>query len=393
MNIRDDWGGSDFVHSGRDVGRRNNAPWCGGVATLPKSDLPALGVVARAGCLLLLILSGVGCGSSETRPAPAPLAAPRVRLEILTEGFAAAVKMALLPGGRFLVTEKHSGQVRLVDATFTLQDLPVVDVAVNHAGERGLLGIAAHPDFERNGYVYIYYVATTSGQDSTEHYGECDIRVARFRLHTTGAEAPPETLITLPARPGPLHNGGCILFGPDGKLYVSLGELNKNANIMSQLKGNPRGKILRYNDDGSIPSDNPLGPDNPIYIYGIRNSFGFAFDPVDGGLLVSDNGPKGHDSLTKALPGDNLGWPLVWGTVDEWYERWGAWWLGKRFRPPLWESFENNSVPTASPTIDTVRPWRDESSWENTARNESGNSPWTNAHGARPSASVRFLTG
>ena len=84
---------------------------------------------------------------------------------------------------------------------------------------------------------------------------------------------------------------------------------------------------------------------NPIYIYGIRNPFGFAFDP--GGLLVSDNGPKGHDSLTKALPGKNLGWPLVWGTVDEWYERWGAWWLGKLFRPPLWESFEQNSVPTA----------------------------------------------
>ncbi len=145
----------------------------------------------------------------------------------------------------------------------------------------------------------------------------------------------------------PLHNGGCILFGPDGKLYISLGELNKNANIMSQYKGNPRGKILRYNDDGSIPSDKPLGPDNPIYIYGIRNSFGFAFDPLEGGLLVSDNGPKGHDSLTNALPGENLGWPLVWGTVDEWYERWGAWWLGERFRPPLWESFEQNTVPTA----------------------------------------------
>ncbi len=346
MNIRGDWGGSDFVQSDRSVDRRDDASCCGGVATLPKADLPALGVVAK-GCLLLLILSGVGCGTSETEPAPAPLTAPQVRLEILADGFVAAVKMAFLPGGRFLFTEKHSGQVRLLDATFTLQDLPVVDVAVNHAGERGLLGIATHPDFERNGYVYIMYVANASGQDSTERDGECDIRVARFRLHDEAAEAPPEILISLPARPGPLHNEGCILFGPDGKLYVSLGELNKNANLMSQLSGNPRGKILRYNDDGSIPSDNPLGLDNPIYIYGIRNSFGFAFDPVDGGLSVSDNGPKGHDSLTKALPGENLGWPLIWGTVDEWYERWAAWWLGKRFRPPLRESFEQNSVPTA----------------------------------------------
>jgi len=74
---------------------------------------------------------------------------------------------------------------------------------------------------------------------------------------------------------------------------------------------------------------------------------GFAFDPVDRGLLVSDNGPKGHDSLTKALPGENLGWPLAWGRVDSWYERFASWWLGQRFRPPLWESFAEHTVPTA----------------------------------------------
>lgn len=303
--------------------------------------------IQRLGLLMLFLGVGQGCGSPEPKPTLQRLPSPNLHLAVLTEGLSAAVKMAILPDGSFLVTEKHSGQVRLVDSSFLLQRQPVLDLAVNHAGERGLLGIVTHPAFESNRYVYIYYVASLSGQDSDERYGECEIRVARFSLGSGVAEAPPETLITLPALPGPLHDGGCILFGPDEKLYVSLGELNKNANIISQLKGTPRGKILRYNDDGSIPPDNPLGPHNPIYVYGVRNSFGFAFDPIGNGLLVSDNGPKGHDNLTKAFPGENLGWPLVWGSVDAWHEHIAAWWLGSRFRPPLWESFEKHSVPTA----------------------------------------------
>jgi glucose/arabinose dehydrogenase len=276
-----------------------------------------------------------------------------VRLTQLTEGFSFAVKMALLPDGRLLVSEKNTGFVRLVDATFHLQPQPILDVAVNQASERGLLGIAIHPDFARNGYVYIAYVASALPQDSDDPDAVSDMRVARFQLRGTPAENSPQTLLSLPARPGPYHHGGCILFGPDSKLYVSLGELNRHANLNSQLRGNPRGKILRYNDDGSIPADNPWGADNPIYVYGLRNAFGFAFEPQSHALWVSDNGPKGHDELSLAFPGDNLGWPLIWGIPDAWYERLAVRFLGKRYRTPLWESFDDHAVPTAVQVIRT----------------------------------------
>lgn len=303
--------------------------------------------IAPACCTLLLLLSLLGCGSPEAVLPTASLAPPPMHLTPLTQGLTFAVKMALLPDGRVLVSEKNTGYVRLIDAAFHLQPQPVLDVAVNQASERGLLGIAIHPDFAHNGYVYIAYVASTSTQDSDDPEAVSDMRVARFRLRGAQAEDSLQTLITLPARPGPYHQGGCILFGPDGKLYISLGELNRHANFNSQLRQNLRGKILRYNDDGSMPPDNPWGADNSIYVYGLRNSFGFAFALQGNGLFVSDNGPDGHDKLSRAFPGDNLGWPLIWGIPDTWHERLAAWFLGKRYRHPLWESFADHVVPTA----------------------------------------------
>jgi len=304
--------------------------------------------MASLGAILLLCLNLLGCcDAPEFVPPASSLEAPQVRVTKLTDGFSFGVKMALLDDGRILLTEKETGYGRLVNAASELQDQPVADVAVNYASERGLLGIAAHPEFARTGYVYIAYVASTTAADTNTKEDVSDIRIARFRLTDTTAESPPRTILSLPARPGPYHNGGSLRFGPDGKLYVSLGELNRHANIKSQLTGNPRGKILRYNDDGTIPPDNPLGPHNPVFIYGIRNCFGFAFDPAGRSVLVSDNGPKGNDRLSQARPGDNLGWPLIWGGVDRWYERLAAWWIGRRFRPPLWDSLQVHAVPTA----------------------------------------------
>lgn len=313
-----------------------------------RSIVRALSCVSRILSCCLLVLGLAGCGPPPSHLSRS-LPTPNFEVEKLTEGFAFAVKMAILPDGRLLVTEKETGYVRLVNADFSLQPEPVVDVAVNYLKERGLMGIAAHPEVAQNGYVYIYYIASSTARDSNVRDEIDDIRIARFQLGDTPTNFPLQatTLISLTGRPGPYHNGGCIQFGPDGKLYVSQGELNRNVNIISQIKSSTRGKLLRYNDDGSIPADNPLGADQPAYLLGLRNAFGFAFDPFGESLIISDNGPSGHDKLSAARPGDNLGWPLIWGYADAWYERPIAWLFGQRYRPPFWESLEQRPVPTA----------------------------------------------
>lgn len=296
--------------------------------------------------LLVAIFCVIGCSTPDSYPSLKRLVSPPLKITPIVDNLSFAVKMAVLPDGRILLTEKQSGKVRLLSTAYDVQSQPVVDFAVNSASERGLLGITSHPKFNQNGYVYVLYVASETAEDSDNREDGGPIRLVRFRLIGQTVSSQLETLLTLPARPGPYHNGGCIRFGPDGKLYVSLGELNRNINVVSLLKHSPRGKILRYNDDGTIPSDNPFGSHNPVYIYGVRNSFGFAFDLPGKEIFVSDNGPNGHDRLSKAKPGENLGWPLIWGTVDRWYEGPIAWWFGKSYRRPLWESFQEHVVPT-----------------------------------------------
>ena len=140
------------------------------------------------GFCLSLSMSLVSCQAPPVAPISEPLSTPNVKLTKVTEGFDFSVKMTLLPDGSFLVTEKNTGFVRRVSPTFQLQPEPVIDIAVNHASERGLLGIAAHPEFSRNGYVY---VASDFGRDTDNPKAASDSRVARFQLDRDGvAQAP-----------------------------------------------------------------------------------------------------------------------------------------------------------------------------------------------------------
>src|SRR5690606_28895469 len=105
----------------------------------------------------------------------------------------------------------------------------------------------------------------------------------------------------LPATPGPNHNAGHLAFGPDGKLYVSIGDLANSAN--AQDPDVRAGKILRINDDGSIPADNPFGENNAAFALGLRNSFDLAFDPASGVLFATENGTFRNDEVNRIVAG------------------------------------------------------------------------------------------
>jgi glucose/arabinose dehydrogenase len=219
------------------------------------------------------------------------------------DGFGFAVNLAFARDGTMFVADKDVGEIRIVrdgeilDAPFVT--LPV-QVTVN---ETGLLGVAVDPAFPDEPWVYAYY----TGTDVMNH-------LVRIRADgDRGSEIQP-LLDLLPATAG-WHNGGDLAFGPDGKLYISVGDGHDGSR--SQDPNGIGGRILRLNPDGSIPADNPLGPANPTFALGIRNSFGLCFDPETGDLWETENGPSGDDEINLIEPGANYGWPGQLGPGGE----------------------------------------------------------------------------
>ncbi|WP_081990514.1 PQQ-dependent sugar dehydrogenase [Sporocytophaga myxococcoides] len=202
------------------------------------------------------------------------------------------------------ITEKN-GKVRVVQNDVLLPS-PLLDVEVNDFNERGLISIALHPDFFNNGYYYAYYCPKNRNKN----------RVVRFTATNNGRSTLPGSevlLIELDTLVGGIHNGGCLKFGSDGKLYIGTGEGGVATN--SKLLTNTLGKILRINDDGSIPTDNPFfndptvtGINKSIYAYGLRNPFAFEFDAT-GQLYTTDVGGSTAEEINKILPGKFYGWP------------------------------------------------------------------------------------
>lgn len=237
-------------------------------------------------------------------PTGPPAGEPEAQ-KVIDAQFPVAIDFA--PDGRIFYTEKATGRVRIIKNGTLLPD-PFVTVSVVNNSERGLLGIALHPNFTSNGHVYVFY--TRAGNVAA---GAEANRVARFTASGDVA-APGETIIIdLPVSAAGNHNGGNIRFGPDGKLYITIGELADPDT--AQDVGELQGKILRLNDDGSVPADNPMAG-SEVYAYGLRNSFDFAFDPVSGEIFATENGPNANDELNRILAGGNYGWPEVHGFAD-----------------------------------------------------------------------------
>jgi aldose sugar dehydrogenase len=229
--------------------------------------------------------------------------------------------LAFMPGAgaKAFVLEQHTGRVRLLDGR-NLADASVLDLTVAGGSEEGLLGIALHPSFSSNGFVYLYY---TQGKnfDGGQHVAN---RIDRF--HWDGSKLTLDRNIKkIPVAPGTNHNGGKILFGPDGKLYSIIGDLNRaerTENFERSKLLSRSAVILRLNDNGKAPGDNPFfNRDNKgakailneIYAYGVRNSFGMDFDPVTKQLWDTENGVDQWDEVNRLRPGYNSGWSDIMG--------------------------------------------------------------------------------
>jgi aldose sugar dehydrogenase len=192
-------------------------------------------------------------------------------------------------------------------------------VAVNRLSERGLLGIAVHPMFQSAPWVYLYYTESSTGDDTEGLADALGNRLYRYRWDgNTLVE--PQLLLDLPVTPGPNHDGGVLTFGPDGKLYAVIGDLNHRGQLQNVAGGpgpDDTSAIIRLNDDGTIPSDNPFfslgGSWAKYYAYGIRNGFGLAFDPVTQKLWMTENGPDAYDEINLVEPGFNSGWVHIMG--------------------------------------------------------------------------------
>lgn len=254
--------------------------------------------------LLVILLLAARCGGgelggAEQRASKASLPAPRVVAEKLEVPWA----IAFAPDGRILFTERP-GRVRVIAGGKLVTKPLYVVPGLTHRAEIGLMGLALHPDFAKNALLYLAY--------GTERGGQTVVDVVRYReANGTLVEATP----IVRNIPGARYHSGCRLkFGPDRRLYVTTGDATEK-----KIAQDPRslgGKILRLNDDGSIPADNPW-PGSPVWTLGHRNPQGIAWDP-DGGLLWStEHGPSGFDGgfggdeVNLIERGKNYGWPTI----------------------------------------------------------------------------------
>jgi glucose/arabinose dehydrogenase len=218
--------------------------------------------------------------------------------------------MAFTPDGRLFICEQ-GGALRLVK-NGQLLATPFATITTAVDGERGLLGIAVDPAFASNGFVYVYY--TVSGASGA--HNRISRLIAAGDLVATGSEV---VLVDLPQlSTATNHNGGALHFGADGKLYVALGDNNNGAQAPSLTS--LFGKILRYNPDGSIPTDNPLvgqtsGIYRAIWARGLRNPFTFGVQPGTGRMFINDVGEISWEEIDEGTAGANYGWPATEGTT------------------------------------------------------------------------------
>ncbi|NHC14132.1 PQQ-dependent sugar dehydrogenase [Motilibacter deserti] len=294
---------------------------------------------------------------------------PNLAVRTAASGLQAPTSLAFLGANDMLVTEKATGRVQRVNNGVVST---VLDLAVNSNSERGLLGMALHPQFPATPWVYLFWTQSTTGADSTvpTEVPMLGNRVDRFVWNGSTLTMDRAIIATRSRQNDPTnvnaagqvvergnHNGGKIAFGPDGKLYIELGDQGRRGQLQNLADGpgcvtalpcpaipvgnqpddqyggpepdnaHLSGAILRLNDDGSAPADNPFfaaGTERggevganwqKVFAYGVRNAFGFAFDPISGDLWDSQNGDDSFSEINRVPAGSNLGWVQTMGPL------------------------------------------------------------------------------
>ena len=216
-------------------------------------------------------------------------------IKTITDKLDFPTSIGILPDGRILITEQK-GNITFLSSNGTILNKYKLNDSYFNEGA-GLLGLAISPEFVKNNYFYVYY--TNKNNDKIFN------KILRLEEKNNTIIDKKIIMDNIPAFQ--LHNGGVIKFGPDKKLYVSVGDNtnSKSAQNLSDL----RGKILRINNDGTIPNDNPF-KNSAIYSYGHRNIVGLAWDFNNKTLFASEAGATGNDEINLIKPGQNYGWPI-----------------------------------------------------------------------------------
>ena len=234
----------------------------------------------------------------------------RFQVEVVFDGLEHPWGIAFISEDDLLITER-TGDLRIVKDWQLLDDevdgLPRID----EVGQGGLLGIALHPDFESNQLVYLSY----TGQEGRVYGTE----VLRGKLQGTTLDDIEVIFRALPKQRGGYHFGSRLVFADDGSLFISLGDRGARPglgrNQAAQRLNNHLGSLIRVNDDGTVPADNPfIGDPNAkpeIYTYGNRNMQGMAIHPMTRAIWTHEHGPQGGDEINIMSPGINYGWPVI----------------------------------------------------------------------------------
>jgi glucose/arabinose dehydrogenase len=247
--------------------------------------------------LTLALVAGLGA------PLPGRASATGARLVVGCNDCWPAAFDFTPKGKQIFYLERYSGEIHRYTLDGGADTVWASVGPISGDGERGALGLAVDPRWDsgkkkqrkRNRWIYVFYT----------HESPLENRVVRLRKGLRGPGVKEEHLLSIQINTASNHNAGPMRFGPDGKLYVVTGDQAEPAR--SQDLADPAGKVLRLNRTGSRPPDNPL-PGSLAFSYGHRNSFGLTFDPANGALWQTENGPSCDDEVNLVVPGGNYGW-------------------------------------------------------------------------------------